>query len=82
MGIQWENILVVQHANGFDYWLIHRIRMTYFVWLLPEQGFYFSNNYTTPPLAVGSIDYVGESIISVDNKKLVGFTYGGKEIIL
>lgn len=80
-GASCENLLAVSHANGLDYWFIHRTNSLYRVWLLNENGFVVPpKTYQTPALNSGS-NHIGESIISPDHSKLVGFTYGGKEII-
>jgi len=34
----YENISAVEHADGENYWLIHRCRNYFFVWLVSENG--------------------------------------------
>ena len=34
----YENIAAVGHANGIDYWLVHRIRRYFFVWKVTREG--------------------------------------------
>ncbi len=77
-GICAENVTVVPHKNGIDYWLIHRTGDYFYVWELTDQG--FSVNpimYKTPtlPIVKGLMlgGYVGELIVSVDRSKLVNF---------
>jgi len=33
-----ENIAAVGHVNGIDYWLIHRLRNYFFIWLVTKDG--------------------------------------------
>lgn len=81
-GVSYENILAVPHTNGSDYWLIHRTDNVYFVWSLTNEGFSETPlTYVTPTLRQSIEIHQGESIISLDNTKLVGFTYFGREII-
>lgn len=81
-GDSFENILAVAHSNGTDYWLIHRTEELYYVWSLTEQGFSSTyQTYQTPKLKKTAANYVGESIISTDNTKLVGLTFDARDII-
>ncbi len=79
-----ENILALAHANGTDYWLIHRSITDFKVWLITDQGFSTTyQSYNIPDLNGQEnhpVTYLGELIVSGDNKKLVTFLYGLSKI--
>ena len=81
-----ENITVIRHKNGIDYWLVHRTGELFYVWLLNDQGFSATpKTYKIPalPLVKGKIPggYIGELIVSVDTRKLVNFCSQAATII-
>ena len=47
----YENIASVQHANGIDYWLVHRARQYFYSWLVTENGI------SVNPIMISNIGY-------------------------
>jgi hypothetical protein len=78
-----ENLGVVAHKNGTDYWLVNRTGVFFYVWHLTEQGFSKTPKmYKTPPLPdVDKGAQIGATIVSVDNTKLVNLAAGSYTIL-
>lgn len=76
----YENVTVVGHANGIDFWLVSRIRAKYLVWKISAAGISAPQIYSVGvdlglhPWTAGA--GVGVLKLSPDGKKLVHCDFG------
>lgn len=77
-----ENIAAVPNANDRDYWLIHRIEQTFYVFSVTAAGI-SSTPHQTISYAGINIGYgtsLGELIVSSDYTKILACNWTGKQI--
>lgn len=80
----FENIAAVPHANGSDYWLLHRSAQTFYVFEVTATGVTLMPtpaSATNVNIAVGVNEFQGEVNISSDFSKIGAVTWGQEQLI-
>ena len=83
-GAVFENIAAVPNANGEDYWLLHRLGQTFYVFAVTATGISSTPNQTisnTSITAVPASGGLGELIVSSDYTKILSCSWTANQII-
>lgn len=83
-GSVFENIAAVPNANGEDYWLLHRLGQTFYVFAITATGISSTPNQTITGTSITSqpaTSGLGELIISSDYTKVLSCSWSTNQII-